>query len=122
MAPALANAIPIETEGPWLEDYDEAVKVARAEGKDLFVDFTGSDWCGWCIRLDSEVFEHDEWLDAVQGDYVLVKLDFPRKQEIKDLVPNPKRNEELKNKLGVTRFPTIMLLTADGDSFGRTGY
>ena len=122
LAPALANAIPIETEGPWLEDYDEAVKVARAEGKDLFVDFTGSDWCGWCIRLDSEVFEHDEWLDAVRGDYVLVKLDFPRKQEIKDLVPNPERNEELKNKLGVTGFPTIMLLTADGDSFGRTGY
>jgi thiol-disulfide isomerase/thioredoxin len=113
---------PLDAEGPWFADYDEAVKVARAEGKDLFVDFTGSDWCGWCIKLDTEVFEHDEWLETAQKEYVLVKLDFPRKQEIKDLVPNPERNEELKNQFGVAGFPTILLVTADGDSFGQTGY
>ena len=43
----------------WYADFDKATAAAEKEGKDLLVDFTGSDWCGWCIRLDEEVFEHE---------------------------------------------------------------
>ena len=109
-------------EAKWYADFDEAQKVAVAEGKDLLVDFTGSDWCGWCIKLDNEVFEHAEWQEGVAANYVLVALDYPRGEEAKAKVPNPERNRELQQTYGVTGFPTIMLMTSEGEVYGRTGY
>jgi len=106
----------------WLADYDKAVEQARLEKKDLLVDFTGSDWCGWCIKLDDEVFSKPAFHDAATKEYVLVALDFPRDAAVKAKVPNPKRNEELRDKHDIQGFPTIMLMTADGDVYGRTGY
>ncbi|MEM9803156.1 MAG: thioredoxin family protein [Planctomycetota bacterium] len=106
----------------WYDDFDAAVRAAEEQGKDLLVDFTGSDWCGWCIKLHDEVFQHDEWVATAQKDYVLVALDFPRSDEAKAKVPNPKRNDELQAKYGVRGFPTILLMTPEGDVFGRTGY
>ena len=106
----------------WHADFDAAVKVAMKEKKDLLVDFTGSDWCGWCKRLNKEVFDHDEWMTEAKKGWVLVALDFPRDPAIKAKVPNPKRNEELQKKYSVSGFPTILLMTADGDVYGRTGY
>lgn len=106
----------------WYDDYDAAVVAAKEQGKDLLVDFTGSDWCGWCIKLHDEVFAHDEWIKAVQADYILVALDFPRSEEAKAKVPNPKRNEELQAQHSVRGFPTILLMTNEGDVFGQTGY
>ena len=125
---ALAAQEPTPVEAPatiearWFADYDEAVAVAKQEGKDLFVDFTGSDWCGWCIRLHDEVFAHDEWISAASKDYVFVALDFPNAEEIKAKVPNPKRNRELSEKHNVAGFPTILLMTADGVAYAQTGY
>lgn len=116
--PSLATA----AEHRWFADYDEAVKVAKEEKKDLLVDFTGSDWCIWCIRLHDEVFEHDTFYDAVSKDYVLVALDFPNKEEVKAKVPNPKRNEELQAKYEIQGFPTVLLMDTDGEVFGQTGY
>jgi thioredoxin-related protein len=118
-APALAFA---GDEIKWIADYDKAVEAAKAGNKDLFIDFTGSDWCGWCKRLEAEVFSKKEFLDEVQKDYVLVALDFPQGDEAKAKVPNPKRNDELLQKHGVTGFPTILLVTADGEVFAQTGY
>lgn len=108
--------------GRWVADFDEAVKLAKAENKDLLVDFTGSDWCGWCIRLDEEVFQHESFYAEAEKNFVLVALDFPRAADIKAQVPNPERNDELKNTYGISGFPTILLMTADGEVFGRTGY
>jgi len=119
---ALLTAPITAGEGPWHADFDEAVEAAREQDKDLFVDFTGSDWCGWCIRLDEEVFAHEEFLTAAQEQYVLVKLDYPRSDEVKALVPNPRRNEELSSRYNISGFPTVLLMTADGDVFGQTGY
>lgn len=106
----------------FLDDFDQAVALAKGEGKDLFVDFTGSDWCGWCIKLDKEVFSHDEFLTAAQEHFVLVALDFPRKEEAKARVPNPERNAELRDKYEVSGFPTCLLMTAGGDVYGQMGY
>ena len=66
----------------WVADFDVAVKQAREQGKHLLVDFTGSDWCGWCIKLHDEVFAKEAFLKAAQEKYVLVALDFPRDQAI----------------------------------------
>ncbi|NRA97433.1 MAG: thioredoxin family protein [Planctomycetes bacterium] len=106
----------------FLDDFDEAVTLARKENKDLFVDFTGSDWCGWCIKLDEEVFSHEEFLVEARKDYVLVALDYPRSDEAKAAVPNPERNDELRDKYGVRGYPSCLLMTADGDVYGKTGY
>ncbi len=120
---ALPLAAPTLGEGAqWHADFDEAVKVARAENKDLLVDFTGSDWCVWCIRLDDEVFKHAEFLDEIQKKYVLVALDFPNDEEIKAKVPNPERNDELRAKYEIQGFPTVLLMSPDGVVFGETGY
>ena len=48
------------TEG-WLTDMELATEKASKEGKHLLLDFSGSDWCGWCIRLDKEVFQKENW-------------------------------------------------------------
>ncbi|MCP3920301.1 MAG: thioredoxin family protein [bacterium] len=106
----------------WVEDFDVAAAQAKKEGKDLLVDFTGSDWCGWCIKLDKEVFAHDAFLESATKQYVLVSLDFPRGAEAKAKVPNPERNDELQRKYEVRGFPAILLMTAEGEVYGQTGY
>jgi thioredoxin-related protein len=126
-SPAWADDVapaPAETkaEAVWVDDFDKAVEIAKKEKKDLLVDFTGSDWCGWCIRLHKEVFAHDEFLSAARKQYVLVALDFPQGEDAKAKVPNPARNQELAKKYGVQGYPTILLVTPEGDVFGQTGY
>jgi thioredoxin-related protein len=106
----------------WQADFDVAAKLAKEQGKDLLVDFTGSDWCGWCIKLHEEVFDHDAFLVAAREQYILVALDFPRSDEAKAKVPNPERNDELKNKYKIGGFPSVLLMTAEGEVFGKTGY
>ena len=69
--------------GRWIDDFDEAVKLAKAENKDLLVDFTGSDWCGWCIKLNKEVFSQPDFAGYAKKNLVLVELDFPNKAEPK---------------------------------------
>jgi len=111
-----------EQESVWFADFDLAAAAAKEQGKDLLVDFTGSDWCGWCIKLDEQVFEHEAFLTPAMERFILVKLDFPNGEEAKAAVPNPERNDELQGKYKVGGFPTILLMTAEGEVFGQTGY
>ncbi len=105
----------------WMTDFEAAKKKAAAENKDLLVDFTGSDWCGWCIKLVDEVFNHDSFKKGVADKFVLVELDFPKdKSNISEATQ--KQNAELQSKYGVQGFPTILLLDAKGRPFARTGY
>ncbi len=106
----------------FLADFDEAVKVAKKEHKDLLVDFTGSDWCYWCKKLHSEVFDFDSFLDGAEEGFVLVALDFPNGEEAKKKVPNAARNVELRDKYKIGGYPTVLLMTPDGDVFAKTGY
>ena len=106
----------------WVDDFDAAVTMAKAEGKDLLVDFTGSDWCSWCIKLHEEVFDHEAFLTSAKSQYILVALDFPRSEEAKAKGPNPERNRELATQYGVKGYPTILLMSAEGEVFARTGY
>lgn len=120
-----ASAISVHAESEaWETDFDKARKLAAESGKDLLVNFSGSDWCGWCIRLDKEVFSHQEFVDGASKDYVLVVLDFPRQQENIDKIPEAERerNKELQQKFAIRGFPTVLLATADGEVYARTGY
>ena len=107
---------------PWVKDVAAAKKQAADEGKDLFINFTGSDWCGWCHKLDDEVFTHASFVDAATKEFVFLFLDFPRSDELKAQVVDKELNEKLQEAFRVAGFPTIILATADGKPYGRTGY
>lgn len=115
-------ALAVADEAQWYADYDEAAAVAAKEGKDLLVEFTGSDWCHFCIKFHGEITQHEEFWKEAQEDFVLVALDFPRGAAAKKKVPNPKRNVELRDQHGVRGYPTVLLMTPEGDVYGQTGY
>lgn len=105
----------------WTPDFDAARKQAADAKKDLLLDFTGSDWCGWCIRLDDEVFKHDAFKKAVADQFVLVEIDFPQdEKKIDD--KTREQNEKLQARYGVEGYPTIVLADADGRPYAFTGY
>ena len=106
----------------WIADFDKAVEQAKKDKKDLLVDFTGSDWCTWCIKLHKEVFDHAAFTDEAAKSYVFCALDFPNGDEAKAKVPNADRNKELMEKYGIQGFPSILLMTTEGEVFARTGY
>jgi len=104
----------------WYINLEEAVKVAKEENKNILVNFTGSDWCVWCMRLTDEVFSKDEFGKYANENLVLVKLDFPRKKQL------PQNEQEYNNglaqKFGIRGFPTILLMDSDGNVVRQTGY
>ena len=66
----------------WLDSFDEAIKESKNTGKPILANFTGSDWCGWCIRLDKEVFSKKEFQEWAKDNVVLLTVDFPRRKQI----------------------------------------
>lgn len=105
----------------WTSDFAAAKKQAADEKKSLLVDFTGSDWCGWCIKLNEEVFQHDPFKEGVKDKFVLVELDYPRdKSKLSE--ETQKQNEELRGAYAVQGYPTILLMDELGRPFARTGY
>lgn len=105
----------------WSSDFAAAKKEAAASKKDLLIDFTGSDWCGWCIKLNKEVFSHEPFKAGVKDKFVLVELDYP-KDKSKLSAETIKQNEELKEKYAIEGYPTILLADADGKPYAKTGY
>ena len=62
----------------WETDFAKASAKAKAEGKHILIDFSGSDWCGWCIKLDKEVFSKKAFKSYAKENLILVLADFPR--------------------------------------------
>ena len=104
----------------WQENYEKAAAQAKSEGKFMLLDFSGSDWCGWCIKLDKEVFSKKEFKKYAEENLVLVLVDFPNQKSQSSKLK--KQNEALKTKFKITGFPTILILDPDGQFAGRTGY
>jgi len=104
-------------ESDWVTDYKKAQQEAKAGNKFLLLDFTGSDWCGWCKRFDREVLLQPEFKDFARDNLVVVELDFPRaKQQTPEL---KKQNRELAQQYEIVGFPTIVVLSADGQKLWR---
>ena len=120
-APAVDAAVITKVkQGDWLENYTEALAAAKSLNRPVFIDFTGSDWCGWCIRLDREVFTQKAFIKYAKKDLVLLKLDFPRRKKLSE--DQQKQNVELAQKFGIRGFPTIVIVDAEGKEIARTGY
>ena len=96
----------------WMTDFAAAQKKAKDEKKLVLMDFTGSDWCGWCIKLNKEVFTTKEFADYAKDNLVMVEVDFPRRKQLSD--DQKKANEKLQSKYGAEGFPTIVVLNSEG--------
>jgi len=103
----------------WLTDYDQAIAMSKETGKPIFANFTGSDWCIWCKRLQNEVFSKADFKNFANEKLVLLELDFPRKQQSAEL---QKQNKALAQKYGIEGFPTILILNEKGSVVAKTGY
>lgn len=106
--------------GQWNEDYAGTLKEAAKSGKPVMLDFTGSDWCGWCIKIKKEIFDTAEFKQFAKDNLYMVELDFPRQKtqsaEVKE------QNEKLSAEYGVEGFPTLIILNSKGEKVGEMGY
>lgn len=113
----------------WLVDLDEAYAVSAKSGKPILANFTGSDWCGWCKKLDVDVFSKPEFQEWAKKNVVLLELDFPRRFQIPE--KNRSQNAGMQQALGISGYPTVWVLNLTKDAasgkyqvngLGKTGY
>ena len=116
---ALTTQLALAKSG-WVEDFDKGLAQAKTEKKIALADFTGSDWCVWCQRLDKEIFSQKEFKDYAKDKLVLVEVDFPQTK------PLPKAKQEKHDALAkqyeIKGFPTVLVFAADGKKIGQLGY
>ena len=105
----------------WLIDFEKAKAQAASEKKDLLMDFTGSDWCGWCIRLRKEVFDTEEFKAQAPKRYVLLELDYPQDQTRVSEATRA-QNDKLQAQFGIQGYPTIFLADSQGRPYAQFGY
>jgi thioredoxin-related protein len=115
LAPALLAA-----DGNWQTDPAKALADVKGTKKLVLIDFTGSDWCSWCMKLNKEVFSQPEFQQYAKDNLVLVELDFPRAKP--QTADEKARNEALAKKYRIEGFPTIVVLNSEGKQVGQLGY
>jgi thioredoxin-related protein len=104
----------------WLTDFAAAKQRAANENKKMLLDFTGSDWCYFCKKLDAEVLDTPAFKDFAK-DYVLVRVDFPRSHELPPDLKN--QNKALAQQYRINGFPTLVELSPSGQEMARqSGY
>ncbi len=125
MAFSLALSATLQAEPSWQTDFKKAQEQAKTDKKLLLVDFTGSDWCGWCIRLNREVFSKPEFQEYANKNLVLLEIDFPRPGgDVAKAQTNSvkKQNEQLAMQYQVQGYPTVIVLNGEGRKVGELGY
>jgi protein disulfide-isomerase len=116
-SPAVAHASDLN----WGTDFSQALEHARADNKTVLLDFTGSDWCPWCIKFDHEALDTDPFAAYAQNKLELVLVDFPRTKPQSDELKQA--NEELGRRYNVSGYPTLVLVNGAGNELGRqVGY
>ena len=120
MVAALLGGAMISFAGLWTENFDAALTQAKESGKYVLVDFSGSDWCGWCKKLDKEVFSKKDFKDYAATNLVCVLIDFPR--QTPQSTKQREANQALMEKYAVQGFPTILLFSPQGELAATTGY
>ena len=109
-----------EAAAEWETDFAKASANARKSNMYMLLDFSGSDWCGWCIKLEKEVFGQAEFKKYAKANLVCVMLDFPRQKKLSKKLKD--QNAELAKKYEVNGFPSVIILAPDGSLVAKTGY
>lgn len=123
LAVLCAIAIPARASAPpgWTEDYAKAVEKAKTENKKVLLDFTGSDWCSYCMALNKEVFSTAKFKAWAKDNVVLVEVDFPHSKPQTQKVKA--QNAELKGKYPAGGYPTIVIVDTAGNELAKkVGY
>lgn len=97
----------------WHTDMMKAHELSQSSGKPIFAFFTGSDWCGWCHKIQRDVFAKPEFVKWAQKNVILVELDFPRRKQLSPELT--KQNNELQQVFQVAGFPTIWMFFTSKD-------
>jgi thioredoxin-related protein len=103
----------------WTTDVPQALAQAKKENKMVLLDFTGSDWCGWCMKFKKEALDTTEFKDYSAKNLVLVEVDFPNKKPQTSELKSA--NKALGDKYKVDGYPTFVVLNKDGKEIGRQG-
>jgi protein disulfide-isomerase len=118
---SIAFTSPTSTPEGWMDDFQAALKKAAKENKHIVANFSGSDWCGWCKRLDKEVFATSEFVQEATKQFVLLMIDTPRdKSRLTEKAR--KENPDLVKKFEIRGFPTVVVLDPKGKEVCRLGY
>lgn len=126
-APANNGSYKAKNDG-WLVSLEQAMEQSKKTGKPIMANFTGSDWCGWCKRLDKAVFHQPGFEKWADDNVVLLELDFPKRFQLPAEVKQ--QNQGLKQAFGIRGYPTIWVFDLDKDAangykitaLGKTGY
>jgi protein disulfide-isomerase len=116
---AVSASAAIAADG-WSESYAKSLSRAKKDHKLMLIDFTGSDWCTWCIKLEQEVFSNPQFKDYAATNLVLMRADFPQTNVQSDALKA--QNQKLQEKYHVEGYPTIVVLNAAGKQVGQLGY
>ena len=92
----------------WHTNLQEVYELQQKTHKPIFAFFTGSDWCGWCIRLQRDVFSKPEFVAWARQNVILLELDFPRRKQLPQELQQ--QNNNLQQALQITGYPTVWLL------------
>jgi protein disulfide-isomerase len=107
--------------GEWLTDYNAALAQAKSSHKNVLLDFTGSDWCPWCIKMDKDVLNTTQFKDFADKNLVLTLVDFPQTKQLPQKEQD--QNSQLQSQYAVQGFPTFILVDKDGKVLGQqVGY
>ena len=101
----------------WTTDYKRAQQEAKESHKLLLIDFTGSDWCGFCFQLDRAILSQPQFKDYASKNLVLMEVDFPVRKA--QSIETRKQNQELKQRYQVEGFPTLVVLNGEGKTVWR---
>ena len=114
------STISFASETSWLDNFEKAKEISAQTNRPILTNFSGSDWCYWCKKLDKEVFNQKDFQNYASDNLVLFQADFPRGKRLSAEIT--KQNEQLARQYGVLGFPTVLLLDSSGKVIARTGY
>lgn len=107
----------------WQLDLGEAQKMAQSKDKAIILVFSGSDWCGPCIKLDKQIWKSQEFIDYANENYIMVRADFPRKKDNKLPEQQQKKNNQLAEKYNPEGyFPLVIVMDKNLAILGKTEY
>jgi protein disulfide-isomerase len=104
----------------WYTNLDKAAEIAKNQGKGILINFSGSDWCKWCKKLDAEVFSKNEFINYAKNNLILVNIDFPQytpqSKEIREY------NQQLAYLFRISGYPTVVVINKQQKVVAYTGY
>jgi thioredoxin-related protein len=110
----------LEAGETWLTDFKAAQQASQEKKQPILAAFVGSDWCPWCQKLETEIFNQPEFKDFARDRLILFQADFPKHKELPTELKN--QNQELMSQYAVKKFPTVLILDVEGKEIGRMGY